>query len=218
MNETKKSLLSLIPSVKTSKHSVNVYIGDNNSPPEMVEWLLSLKSDKITVYLSEKNVGKSTIVNYMCSLHNNCDYVISCDSDLIYEGTANWVDEAVWCMNNFPRFKLLSLNQFGNCQHLSGLFSTTRVGKHIVKFGNYRSIAGGCFIIKRDIWDKIGGYKDVGVYGADDANVMLDVSKIASLGVIETLGMYHPFPNNEGYEKWKKENITKYNEKGFFDV
>lgn len=219
LNQLKDSLLSVIGSIKGSKYDIQLIIGDNNSDKDTVEWLKSFqKTNKgVVLYLSDKNVGKAEIVNYMYSLHSDCDYVVSMDSDLVWEGNGLLFDEMVEAMELFPQFGLLSMEQTGNCCHLEGLFSKTKNGRHKVRFGNYRSVAGGCFIIRKQLWDMIGGYRDVGIYSADDAYVMLDVSKTSKVGVLETISMFHPFDTDEGYKCWKSQNITKYNIKGYYD-
>jgi hypothetical protein len=220
---TKRSLSSLLPSVTSSEHYVNLYICDNNSPVEMRDWLKSLVNKRVVIYLLQENYGKAVAVNHVYNLHNECDYVISCDSDLVWEGKSNWIDEMVWCMERGFKFGLLAVNQVGNGQHLSGLTETTILrdesGKeHTIIYGKYNSIAGGCVCVRKKYWDKVKGYNEYGKkFGYDDAVLMMNINDYAIPGVISSLPFYHPFDTDEGYAKWKKQNIRNRPEKGYYE-
>ena len=184
----------------------------------MKDWLKSLCSDKVILYFSDRNVGKADIINHMYSKNNDCTHVISIDSDMIAD-EGNFIDDMVWAIEHFPTFGLLSSFQKGNDQQIPGLQKTCAKEKCVIKYGNYRLVAGGCIILKKETWNTLNGYSNYGkVYGFDDAIMMAQLNSIGKdVGVIETVKLMHPFDNDQGYIKWKTENISRRSEKGYYD-
>jgi hypothetical protein len=219
---TKRCLESVLPLVETSQFDVNVFIGDNNSPKEMTDWLDTLSSEQVFIFKSDKNIGKAGIINQMYIQKGyDCDVLISLDSDMIFKyDSYNFIDEMVIALVENPEFGLLSTFQENNDQHLwNGLSETKTTKHHIIKYGKFNSVAGGCIVLSNVMWKTIGGYSTHGkVYGFDDGLMMQSVHlKGAQVGVIENVKLFHPDDENEEYRAWKKENIAQRKEKGFFD-
>jgi hypothetical protein len=217
---TKRSIISIINNVQSSIYDTTLYICDNNSPVEMKEWLLSLQNDKVKVFLNDKNIGKAEIINKVYDLNSECDYFISIDSDFIADEEYNFIDAMVWCITNFTDFGLLSTFQKENDQQLWGdLKKEQTIGSHVVGFDRYHGVAGGCIILKKDVWDLVGRYDTYGgVYGYDDALLMQAVnSKNKKVGVIKTVKLTHPFDEDKKYIEWKRYNISKRKKSGYHE-
>lgn len=220
---TKKSLESVINCVNSSVYTCKLLIGVNGvEHDEMKEWLKSLSSDKIIVYFSDRNVGKAEIVNFMYSKNKECSHVISIDSDMIAD-EGNFIDNMVWAIEHFPVFGLLSsFQKEADCHiwgDMGGLQKTCSLEACEIKYGNKNCIAGGCVILKKEMWDTIGGYSNYGkVYGFDDALMMTAVCNAGKdVGVLVTTKLTHPFDSDEGYKKWKQQNIAKRLDKGYYE-
>jgi GT2 family glycosyltransferase len=217
---TKRCLESIIPFVESSVYDTTLYICDNNSNKEMVSWLETLVKGRVKLFKSDKNVGKAAIINSVYDVSSNCTHFISIDSDMIADETQNFVDQMVWCIEHFPHFGLLSTFQKQNNQQLwDGLTTKQTIEQHTVSFGRYNSVAGGCIILKKEMWDAIGGYSTFGgVYGFDDGLMMQSVhNKQKLVGVIDTVRLTHPFDDNEKYKEWKSKNIAKRRQTGFYE-
>jgi GT2 family glycosyltransferase len=219
---TKRCLETLIPQVNSSQHDVTLFVCDNDSHVEMKEWLKSLASDKVRVLLCDSNMGKAGIVNKIYKdFGSDCTHVISIDSDFIVDEEYNFIDEMVWCIENFDGYGMLSTFQKENNQHIwDQLPNVEKKENHEVAFGNFRGIAGGCVILKKEFWDKIGGYKTFGnVYGFDDGLLAQDVYfNGKKSGVIKTVKMTHPHDDDNGYVDWKKKNIATRQVKGYYET
>lgn len=217
---TKRSVESIIPHVESSTHDTTLYICDNNSPKEMVDWLESKNNDKVRLIKSNKNLGKAKIINEAYRTNNNCTHFISVDGDMVAEVGDNWIDGMVWCIDNFPKFGVLSAMQLENCHHnFKDTDQLEKIGNHEIIYGSYNQPAGGCIILKKEVWESIGCYKTIGnVYGWDDAVLMQDISRQGLLtGVIKTIGMIHPPDEDDSYKSWKYNNYKTRAMKGFYD-
>lgn len=218
---TKRSLESIIPFVNSSVYDTTLYICDNNSPPEMQEWLKTLIDKRVKVFLSEKNIGKAAIVNKVYAQNSECTHIISIDSDMIADEEYNFIDGMVWCIEHFNDFGLLSTFQKGkDCQLWRGLTEKVSLEKHEICYGRYNCVAGGCIILKKEIWESIGGYCTEGkVYGFDDAIMMQDIhTKLKKkVGVINTVKLTHPYDDDKQYQSWKLKNVSSRKSEGFYD-
>jgi GT2 family glycosyltransferase len=231
--ETKRSLTSILEAAYTSSFpGVNVFIGDNNSPMEMKDWLTGLaRTDKVYVMLSKQNLGKPAMINYMYKQYPTCDYFISIDSDMVADENRqyNFIDEMVKVIDLNPEFGVISAFQKEHDCHLwdQGLTEKKNFGSHVIRYGNYQSVAGGCVILRNEDWKAVGGgYVVMGLYGYDDAHLMLYTKQKLNkeCGILETVKLVHPYDKDKDYENWKKNNIhgvgwnvdvTKL--KGFYD-
>lgn len=219
---TKQCFDALIPQIENSKHDVVLYIGDNNSGEPLVSYLKTLKSDKVKVGLCPKNLGKPNMVNSMHNSARKCDYVFSIDSDLIYDGETNFIDDMVDCMELMPMVGMLSSNQKVNCRHLWDEIKATRGTciTHKICLAEEHGVAGGCILMRTSDWDAIGGYCEHGkMYGFDDAIICRDVIRELNKknAIIESTYFIHPFDADKEYADWKDKNILERPEQGFYD-
>ena len=230
-DDTKKSLPTIIEAVNTSKNDVTLYVGDNNSPQDMRDWLvdITIYNPKIKLYLGEKNIGKPLFVNTLYQKHNDCDYIMFVDSDMIADenNQYNFIDKMVEVLIDNPQFGLLSSFQKENsCHILPNSKKMTTNGNTIIYNETEKGIGGGCCIMSKKDWMGIGGkFMVLNLYGYDDAIMVRDtVYRLNKMvGVVENVKLIHPFDTNKDYYKWKKTNESKQyrdisNLKGFFDI
>jgi len=209
--KTKTSLLSIKESIEHSSNEVKLFIGDNNSPREMVEWLRkTFRGDEFYLYESNKNLGKSRMVNKLwADCDKKCDVVVSIDSDMIADPSTNWIDTCSELIIKIKEFGLLATNQSGSCQHLwDRLEYTYKYDENTIKYNQYNGVAGGCVFLRRDDWEFIKGYVEgsLPVFGGSDAYLMFSISTLLrkECGVIENVTLFHPDSNNEeDYMDWK---------------
>lgn len=210
LEKTKKSINSLIESVNQSKNDVNFFIGDNNSPPEMKEWLKSLVNDKVKIFLCEKNIGKAAIVNYMHGQVRDSEYFVSVDSDMLatHNHEYNWIDCMVEILSSFPPLGVVSAFQEGNnCHALHTLHNSVMIKTYKILHGHFGGVAGGCFMMRNRDFNQIGKYTVYDVYNGDDAFIMRKTfEQLGKMtGVVENIKLEHIAndPEEAGYQAWK---------------
>jgi GT2 family glycosyltransferase len=229
-DKTMKSLRSIIPSLSRTKHDVMLYIGDNNSPVEMKETLMSLISDKVSIHLGSKNIGKAAMINYLHSnLGRPSDYVVSIDSDMIipHEQLDKWIDTMVDALEK-SQIGMVVTNQSENCCHNMPVLEERKYAGYNFYFNKLNTtwgIAGGCLMMTTASFNGIRGYHVLDVYNGDDALIMRKTRDILhrNIGVLKDLSLIHPQEENKAYQDWK---INKAhgkidngpNTKGFFDA
>jgi GT2 family glycosyltransferase len=240
--KTKKSIMSIIELAEDSIHDIKIYIGDNNTKiEEMKEWLETINKnyEDVEVYFSEKNIGKANIINYLYKNYdNNVDYVFSIDSDMYTseEFKYNTFDKMVEILETCSNVGLVSSNQSELSQHWYGRGVEVKEDRGFkLGFSNDGvGVAGGCIVLRKSDWEKIGGYKENhDIYTGDDSILTYNVYR--KLGMIPVIAhdyfMVHPKGEQDEmeYTKWKmaswqrdnvkfiKDNYKGTNEKGFFD-
>lgn len=187
----------------------------------------SYLKNKITLLRFEKNYGKAVIVN---TLHRkvkekNIDhkYILTCDSDILFpEDTTNLISRLEQVAMKSPEFTkkpfgMASLKQLGANCHWDVCYQNKYSYKNI--FGNDElvvyptnpsGIAGGCLFISKECWEKVGGYRQLGVYAGDDAYFLLDTARFGfSYQMTDTIGIIHPTENDEEYAKWKNKVCSR---------
>jgi hypothetical protein len=110
--------------------------------------------------------------------------------------------------------------QRGHDCHLHNHYNmTVTVGEELCTWSTYRGgIAGGCIMVNRDTWDKVGGYKVLGVYSGDDAALVHDIEELQQSFVLtKTLVVEHPIslPEEQQYNAWKIQQVNTCRETNF---
>lgn len=242
--KTKASIESLLSSAHHSQNSYTFYIGDNNTQDEeMQKWLRNLKSPinklggdtcRVEVYFSEKNIGKSGIVNEMYRRfidEEKPDYIFSIDSDMVLppslvippplkEGEGiekplpyylSSLDGMIDVLDRCRDVGIVSSQQTGECHHWfgRGVEVKTELGYHLGESKTGIGISGGCVVMRRDDWDIIGGYdENYDVYTADDAILMEKVENILGKRAVVAMDypLFHPgVTEGDAVEKGYKE-------------
>lgn len=179
-----------------------------------------------------KNFGKALVVNTLMT-GVECDYILTVDSDILFlPEHDNMVQRLIECVpatNHFHKkpFGVIGLNQEGDCHHREKTYEITReiptkYGIEKVSWGMpdledhepyecTTHIAGGCIFLSKYAWDKLRGYRVMGVYAGDDTYLMKDLGEGGfNYQLIQTLGICHPPEDDEEYQKWKDKVTKKY--------
>lgn len=239
--KTKKSILDMIELSKYSIHDIKIYIGDNNTKiKEMREWLFKIDKEKeiIKVYFSDNNIGKANIINYMDKniARQDYDYLFSIDSDMVIDHKTDIFDKMIEILETGNNIGLVASNQSELSQHWYGktVFTRKSRGFNLGFTNNGIGISGGCILMKKSDWQKVGGYKiDHDIYTGDDSILTYNVFRI--LGKVAVIAhdciLKHPKgeEDEKGYTDWKmeswkrdninfiKDNYKGSNVKGYFD-
>ena len=199
--KTKASIEDIIQLSKNSIHDIQIYIGDNNSNEEMKEWLRKLK---VNVYFSEKNIGKSMIINYM---HKNIarqdsDYVFSIDSDMRKDNCDDIFDKMIVILETCANIGLVASNQSDLSQHWYGKTVTVKNnrGFNLGYTNNGIGVSGGCICMRTKEWNIIGGYKENhAIYTGDDSILTYNVFRKLNKEAVVAHDYYlrHPKPADD---------------------
>lgn len=177
--------------------------------------------NKITLLRFEKNYGKATTVNklYEKVKEKKVDfkYILTADSDIVFTTeTKNMVErlEKVAAKSVEYRkvpFGMCGLQQLGQGCHFTSIHENKYSFKNmfgedenVVYPTNASGIAGGCLFVGREYWEKIGGYKVYGIYGPDDAYLLVGCAQLGySWQVSDNIGIIHPHEDDAEYAKFK---------------
>lgn len=169
----------------------------------------------------EKNYGKSTVVNTLYSKvkqkNIQFNYLLTADSDIQFTNDVpKMIERLEDIANKSPLytkkpFGLCGLQQLVNGCHYKSIYENQYTFTNIigniekVVYPNIPSgIAGGCLFIGREYWEKFGGYKVYGIYGPDDATLLLGCGQLGySWQVSDTIGIIHPPETDAEYQKLK---------------
>jgi len=181
----------------------------NNIPSDMV--LEPIRFDR--------NYGKAYVINklYEKTKALDFDFFLSADSDILFTTSTNNLFERLLDIGiKSPHvikksFGFIAPQQEINCRHKLGwptnqYYIENRFNKkELISFSyNPSGIAGGCLFINRKFWEKIGGYKVMGVYAGDDACLIEDAHLAGySYQISPNISIIHPFETDEDYVDWK---------------
>ena len=180
----------------------------NNIPSDMV--LEPIRFDK--------NYGKAYIINNLYEKVKTLefDFFLSADSDIIFSTTTNNLFERLYDVGvESPSiikrpFGFAALQQTGNCCHrltnVNQYYIKNRfnVQEALLQPSHPSGLGGGSLFIGRKFWDKIGGYKVMGVYAGDDAYLIQDAFLTGhSYQLAPNISTMHPFESDQEYSEWK---------------
>ena len=185
---------------------------EKNIPPDLVFGAMSF----------DRNYGKAFVVNALFDKIKELefDFFLSGDSDIIFSIKTNNLferlsDVAMASPNATKKpFGFIGLQQEINCCH-----KLTRTNHYYIKNrfneietlqqpGHPSGIAGGSLFIGRKFWEKVGGYKVMGVYAGDDAYLIHDAySSGFSYQLAPHISVIHPPANDAEYDQWKKKKL-----------
>lgn len=173
-----------------------------------------------------KNVGKGKAINDgvdMYAQEFNPDYLCSIDSDMVFVDV-DWLKELV---NTFPEYDshyknkktvpplgLVSPYQITDDAVSQSVHRLTN-GFNIIA-GKYscwtsasnQGIAGGCFLIRYELFKRIGGYHTKTYIGGNDAHILGELHRMGYKAVVNrTVNSIHPKDTDteKEYMKWKRD-------------
>jgi len=222
LDRNKKSISSFFSYYHSQKYSFKCVFGGYAASNELwneIESTIELasKGQNTEIVRYDMNYGKAHIVNDLASkfLLDN-DYFLTADSDILYKlGEPDIIDRLV---EAFDKATELNLNpslialfqEEGNCHILDLCYEHKYYyqGKHSYEMVCHPSggggVAGGCIFISSKFWKEIKGYKVLGVYAGDDANIMYDsFTRGYKFLLSNSIRCIHPNESNERYANWK---------------
>jgi len=171
-----------------------VYIVDNASSSESLEYLTSAYSEAIILPRTDGNYCAANNLGMKQAIIDGCDYLIAANMDTEFE--PDWLKELVLALDNnqsaglaqslillYPKDEAERLdpkiNTSGNLLHFLffGFTSNYNLKKSNLNLENYSEIKGyasGCsFIIRREVFEEISGYNEDYYMYHDDLDISL---------------------------------------------
>jgi len=205
---------SLLDSMSRSNYDVKAFIGDNNSPETMKNWLKSQSFDDLEVHLFDKNYGKGHVVNTMHNNARSADYVMTIDSDIICKNNDNWIDMYVDILESEPKIGIVSARfQEGVSHSYKNLNQTLKVNGYDLIHGSVL-IGGACLTMSSEMWREIGGYTSKDLYAGDDGSLMYNCirKRFKIAAVCMSTELYH-LDDDPNFKIWKNDRFKKFRKK-----
>ena len=222
--QNKNSLISFGRYLKKYPYDVKCIFGGWTSNDKWWEKICKVIKDNIPSDMAlesirfDRNYGKAYVVNNLYEKSKTLDFkfFLSVDSDIIFSITTNNLFERLYDVGvESPSiikrpFGFAVLQQTGNCRH-----RLTNVNQYYIKNrfnaqevllqpSHPSGLGGGSLFISRKFWDKIGGYKVMGVYAGDDAYLIHDAYLAGySYQLAFHISVLHPHTRDAEYDEWK---------------
>lgn len=223
LEQNEKSIVSIGNYIKKYPCEITFVFGGwayNNNLWESIKNIINEnipKKNLKEIRRFDRNYGKAYVVNSLYKNNTNFNYLLTCDSDIIF---------SLECPNMFQRlediakqsqqhtgkkFGFISLDQREGCCHIHSLFNRKYYIKNryseneMVSYPhNARGIAGGCLFISKELWDRVNGYNILGVYAGEDGGFLLDTHKAGySYQVSNDVFIIHPHQIDKEYAETK---------------
>ena len=188
---------------------------------EIESYIESRKKHAIIVRYA-KNYGKAHVINDLTKYLGDSEYFLTADSDILFN--INQADMIARLIEAFEESRKRQLNpalialfqEESNCHVLDACYQNKYYYQGafeyemVCKPNGDGGVAGGCLFISSDFWKRVGGYKVLGVYAADDGNLMRDAKNMGySFLLSNSIRCIHPFENNREYQNWKVQTSSK---------
>ena len=182
--------------------SFNVYIVDNAATPESAEYLKNSYPTAVILSRTDGNYTAANNLGFSRAIADGCEYLVTVNMDT--EMSPHWLSELVAALDSNPaaaiaQSKILlypkdeiekkqpKINSLGNVIHFLGFGFTSGYGEVDREISGYPEIKGyasGCsFIIRPEVFQKIGGYNEELYMYHDDLELSLKV-RLAGYKVI----------------------------------
>jgi GT2 family glycosyltransferase len=181
---------------------IKVYIIDNAATAESADYLRTNYPEAIILPRPDGNYTAANNLGFQQAIQDGCDYLVTVNMDT--EARPGWLSELVRALELNPeagiaQSKILlyprneaekiqpKINSLGNIIHFLGFGFTDGYGQPDREISGYPEIKGyasGCsFIIRREAFQKIGGYNEEFYMYHDDLELSLKV-KLAGYKII----------------------------------
>ncbi len=158
---------------------VIVYIVDNASSAGTREFLTQIYPEAKILFRSDGNYSAANNLGFRQAVADGCDYLVTVNMDT--EMAPDWLSELVQALESDPsvgvsQSKVLlfpqneeeknspRLNTLGNHCHFLGFGTTSAYGEKDREISGYPEIrgyaSGCCFIVKRELFEQIGGWNE----------------------------------------------------------
>lgn len=225
-NRLKRSLLSLkkfVSNIDTTNNyyfALGGYIDDKwkDSINDIINDISDSKIfNKVLFYKFKANLGKGRVCNFIVNHFGelyNIDYLFMFDNDIVFENTGNDIVEMLIeqkqeldAISNM-KYPVISCNFKEHQVHNEGVLDFGKKVIHGVmkcSTGRFGCIGGGCWLVSKPHWDKVGGYTIDAIYGKDDGKFYLDTIKMKNQMVALSQDIYviHPKDEDQEYNRFK---------------
>lgn len=220
--KNKKSIISFIEYYNKMQYDFQCIFGGYCKNNEYMEEITKLIKDNInnaTVIPLDRNYGKAYVVNRLSkSLDSDVEYFLTADSDIVfmidqpnikdrlirafgYSKTIHQSAGIIGLFQNEHNCHLLDL-----CYQLKYYYDDSEM---ICRPSSGGGMAGGCLCIEVNMWKQVGGYKILGVYASDDANLLNDCVKSGKFFFLSnSIQCIHPYENDSEYQTWKINTVS----------
>ena len=173
----------------------------------------------------DKNYGKAYVVNKMyesAKVNSNFKYIVTVDSDIVFDINQKFIFDRMEYVANVSKhvtgkpFGMLAFNFLENNVHFQSWFQNSykiknqfQMNETIVYPSQAGGIAGGALFISKDAWERVRGYRELGIYSSDDAILLQQIGQAGySYGVAENMFVIHPFGDDScGVREWKDKSL-----------
>jgi len=232
-NRLKRSIESLIVlSKKTKTTNYNRYVLSGwihedyeREITELVEELNDcLYFTDTYINLLSTNAGKGVACNITIKQYAHEYYwthLFLFDNDIVFEADSGDLPQILIEQQqelnaiSALKYPVISCNFKEHQVHCEGALdfgAKTKHGTMRCSTGNYGCIGGGCWLIDKPHWDKIGGYSTDAIYGKDDGQFYVDTICTKNCMVALSFDVYviHPSDKDEVYNRFKADtNINR---------
>lgn len=193
--------------------NVRFYIVDNASSQNSLNSLKEHFKEAFILPRPDGNYAAANKLGIKKALEDGCEYVVIANMDTVFD--ENWLEELVYAVDSDPRIgiaqsKILlypkneedkknpKINSIGNIMHFLGFGFTSGYNESdrvISGFPEIKGYASGCsFIIKKEVFKKIGNYDEEYYMYHDDIEMSWRV-KLAGYKIVlaPKSVMYHKY-------------------------
>lgn len=177
-----------------SAEMMNIYIVDNASTSETLEYLKTNYPEARILTRPDGNYAAASNLGLNQAISDGCEYLVTVNMDT--EMAPTWLSELIAALENNPeagiaQSKILlfprpeearenpRINSLGNIIHFLGFGFTSGYGeanREITGYPEIKGYASGCsFIIRAEVFKKVGGYNEEFYMYHDDLELSLKV-------------------------------------------
>lgn len=219
-----KSITSLANYLKNDPYNIDIYIGGYVKNDEYWQKIneSSQQLKNKTLKRFDKNFGKAYVTNHLINeiqSKKQYKYILLADYDIIFLAEEKHlfqrlIESSVQTEKYKKKpFGMIALNQKENNCHLPE--SKQRIFTYINQYNQKECIVwndypgyigGGCIFTSINAWNKVNGYRIMGVYTGDDAYYLLDMKNHGfTWQLLETLYVIHSKDTDNIYNDFKWE-------------
>lgn len=162
-----------------------VIVVDNGSQDKTAEYLANLKNSRIKIILNKKNLGFAK-GNNLGAKKASGDILVFLNNDT--KVTKGWLEPLIKELDNEktgivgPKM----LYSDSRIQHAGLVISSEHLPRHIYRLfpsdfkpanqkREYKAVTGACLVIKRNLWEKVGGFDEKYINGLEDTDLCFKV-------------------------------------------
>jgi len=211
-------LESLLASIPINLNHEIILIDDASSDGTK-EWLSRLIAPNIKIIFNAQNLGYAKS-NNRATKYSRGEFILFINNDLIFPH--GWLEPFIECLDNSElnngivgniQYKVIDgkVDHVGIELNLTGQFQHIKtIDLNLKKYQKVFAVTGACFLIRKDLFIKIGGFDERFINGCEDIDLCLRVKQekysiyLASKSIIQ-----HHVGVSRGEEKLQNENNSQ---------